>query len=354
VIMAITTSMIVFGLVTVGATAATTTLTERAVASLLDGEWGGTPDENSMIEQKVKQRAVLGSPDHMKRTDYAASPILKRLKECALPSVVNVAYVPALMGKTTACHAVMNMYVREGTNHGLCFSPNDNSRPYLEHMVTLLGFTDTENPPAGLLRGLLRALAIPFDAEQPSFLILDDFMPDGPTNIDIDLLVAIKTLIRSMNIVVVVLTSSKASADYMLTMNTLGTIVPLVERAALRIIRADFQKGNFKRRDESFHLDWETYLSMEWDSGEMKKAILVHPSYKEKSAQQKKDVDAQIDTVLQQFTNEERKRVSPPQVLQELHSIQPIQTLNSSKSATFPQSAMHQETGVYCGGCHVL
>jgi hypothetical protein len=189
---------------------------------------------------------------------------LKHIEECVLPSVVNVAYDPAAMGKTTAYFAVMNMHVKDGINRGLCFSPNDNSRPYLEHMVTLLGFTDKENPPAGLVIGLLKTLDVPFDAEQPSFLILDDFMPDRPTNIDIGLLLSITTTIRSMNIVVVALTASKESADYMLTMNALGTIVPLVEPADYYTNKEDFRNRKIQRRDESYHLDWETYLSMEY------------------------------------------------------------------------------------------
>jgi hypothetical protein len=261
------------------------------------------------------------------------------------------------MGKTTACHAIMSKYVKEGTSHGLCFSPSDTSRPYLEKMVTLLGFKDTENPPAGLVRRLLEALDVPFDAEHPSVLILDDFLPDGPTNIDIDLLLAIKTMVRSMNIVVVVFTANKESADYMLTMNRLGTIIPLVGTDAMDIIRAEFRNGNFNRGDENYHLDWETYLSMEWDSVEMKRAILVDPMFEKMSAHEKDGLQVEIDTILQSLTNEQRKRVSPMQVLQELY-VSPIQTLDSSQSETqsdiSPQGAASQEIGVSCDGCHVM
>jgi hypothetical protein len=129
----------VIALLTASLAAATTTLTEEAVKGLLETDWNGTPEERKMIEDKVKQRPVLGSNDIMKRTAYAASPILKHIKDFGKRHVVNVAYVPHLMGKTTACHAIMKKYVKEGTNRGICFSPNDNSRPYLEHMVTLLG-----------------------------------------------------------------------------------------------------------------------------------------------------------------------------------------------------------------------
>jgi hypothetical protein len=167
--------------------------------------------------------------------------------------------------------------------------------------------------------------------QHPSFLILDDFMPYGPTNIDIDLLLSIKTRIRSMNIIVVVLTASKDSADYMLTMNNLETIIPPVGNAAMEIICAEFKGGNHFRCDPSFHVNWETHLSMEWDAEEMRKAILVDPFYKEKSAQEQQVLGLKIDTLLQQYTDEERKKVTPTVLLQALgesnHMIQPIQTL---------------------------
>jgi hypothetical protein len=344
---------VVMALLTAGVTAATTTLTERAVKGLLETEWEGTTEERGMIEDKVKKRPVLGSKDSMKRTAYAASPILKHIKDFGKRHVVNVAYVPHLMGKTTACHAIMKKYVKEGTNRGICFSPNDNSRPYLEHMVTLLGFTDTKNPPVGLVAGLLAELDVSPAGNPSSYLILDDFMPDGPTNIDIDLLLSIKTLIRSMNIIVVVLTASKDSADYMLTMNTLGTILPPVGKDDMKIIRAKFKDGNYKRRDESFHLDWEAHLSMKWDAEEMKKAILVDPWYKKKSAVEQQVLVLKIDTLLQQYTDKERKEVTPEVLVQALDEsdriIQPLQNFPSSQSA--PPC---QETGLFCSGCSVM
>jgi hypothetical protein len=93
------------------------------------------------------------------------------------------------------CHAFMKKYATEGINRVLCFSPNDNSRPYLDHMVALFGF---ENPPTGLLRGLVNVL-VPLDVTQPpSFLILDDFIPRPTKNMwDFDLLASIKSSIRS-------------------------------------------------------------------------------------------------------------------------------------------------------------
>jgi hypothetical protein len=216
------------------------------IIGLLQTDWNGTTEEMGMIENKVMQCAILGSADNMKRADYAESPIWKHIKTFGQPGVVNVAYVPPSMGRTMACHAIMKKYVKEGANRGLCFSHNGTSTPYLEHIVRLLRFTDTEIPPFGLVACLLEALAISRNM-QPSYLILDDFMPDGPTNIGIDLLVAIKTRIRSMNIIVVVLTASKDSADYMLAMNNLQTIIPPVGTTAMKIIRADFKRGEHGR-----------------------------------------------------------------------------------------------------------
>ena len=160
-----------------------------------------------MIIGKVKQRAVLGSRRDMTRTDYAVSPILRSLKDFAQPRCVNVAYVPNSMGKTTACLAFMKKYVKEGTNRGICFSPQTQDaafKPFVEHMVTLLGFTDVNHPPAGMLTFLLEALLGEQKKGRPSFLFLDDFMPLGPTDVDVGLLVTIKTMIKSKNIIVVV------------------------------------------------------------------------------------------------------------------------------------------------------
>jgi hypothetical protein len=346
---------LVTALLSGGVSAASTSLTEQAVKRLLESEWKGTPKEKKTIEEKVKQRAVLGSCDEMDRTAYAASPILKQLKERSQIGVVNVAYVPPCMGKTTACHAILKKYVKEGTNRGLCFSPNDDSRPYLEHMVTLLGFTNNEKPPVGLVAGLVKALQVSRNGS-PSFLVLDDFMPFGPTNVDIDLLLQIKKTVRPMNIVVVLLTANKDSADYMLTMNDLGSIIPLVGYNAMLTIREDFFRGKYKQGDESYHLDWEAHLSMEWGATEMKEAILVNPLYGEKSDVEKEDVELKIDAILQAYTATIRKTASPTLVLNSLasesdSSIQQMHTLNPSPSGI---SSQGQETGISCGGCHVM
>lgn len=342
-------------LLTAGVTTVTTTLTERVVNGLLETDWTGTTEEWKRIEKKVMQCAVLGSEDNMKRTDYAASPILEHIKKFGQTGVANVAYVPPSMGKTTACHAIMKKYVKEGTNRGLCFSPNDTPRPYLEHMVTLLGFTNIESPPFGLVACLLRTLGVYCSVQHPSYLILDDFMPAGPNRIDIDLLLSIKTRIRSMNIIVVVLTASKDSADYMLTMNNLETITPPVGNAAMKIIRAEFQRGNHKRGDVTFHVKWETHLSMEWDAEEMRKAISVSPLYEAENAQDPQEFEKKIKTLLQDYSDEQRKEVTPTALMEALkessRTMHP--TITSSQSGTSLQSAP-QETELFCSGCCVM
>ena len=59
------------------------------------------------------------------------------------------------------------IYVKEGTNRSICLSSSSSTqddddatfRPaFVEHMVTLLGFTDVSNPPVGMLTFLLEAL----------------------------------------------------------------------------------------------------------------------------------------------------------------------------------------------------
>jgi hypothetical protein len=87
---------------TADVTAVTTTFTKRVVNGLLEPDWTGTTEEWKRIEKNVMQCAVLGSQDNMKRTHYAASPILEYIKKFGHKGVANVAYVPPSMGKTTA------------------------------------------------------------------------------------------------------------------------------------------------------------------------------------------------------------------------------------------------------------
>ena len=118
-----------------------------------------------------------------------------------------------------------------------------------------------------------------------------------------------------MNTVVVLLTANKYSADCMLTMNNLQSIVPLVADKDIRIIRKEFYGKNYEKGDKTYHMKWETYLNMEWDPKEMKEAILVHPSYENNSDQEKEDLELKIDVLLGTYTDEERKKLSPTEVL---------------------------------------
>jgi hypothetical protein len=158
-----------------------------------------------------------------------------------------------------------------------------------------------------------------------------------------------------MNIIVVVLTASKDSADYMLTMNNLQTIIPPVGCAAMETIRAEFQRGNHKRRDVTFHLKWETHLSMEWDAEEMRKAISVSPLHEAKNAQDPQAFEKIIKTLLQDYSDEERKKVTPTALLEALKesSRTMYPTLTSSQPETSLQSAP-QETELFCNGCRVM
>eukprot|EP00978_Attheya_sp_CCMP212_P022840 scaffold68803_cov57-Attheya_sp.AAC.1 len=157
-----------------------------------------------------------------------------------------------------------------------------------------------------------------------------------------------------MNIIVVVLTASKDSADYMLTMNNLETIISLVGHAAMNINRAEFQRGNHTRDDVTFHVKWETYLSMEWDDEQMRKAISVSPFYEAENAQDPQEFEKKIKTLLQDYSDEERKEVTPTVLMEALkessRTMHP--TLTYSQSRTSLQSAP-QETELFCSGCCV-
>jgi hypothetical protein len=61
---------------------------------------------------------------------------------------------------------------------------------------------------------------------------------------------------------------------------------------ATEIIRNKFKQGKHGRRDDSFHVKWETYLSMEWDAEEMKTAILIDPLYERKNKQERLEIAA--------------------------------------------------------------
>eukprot|EP00978_Attheya_sp_CCMP212_P015966 scaffold41446_cov73-Attheya_sp.AAC.1 len=134
--------------------------------------------------------------------------------------------------------------------------------------------------------------------------------------------------------------TSKDSADYMLTLNNLETIISPVGHAAMNIIRAEFRRGNYQRGDVTFHVNWETHLSMEWDAEQMRKAILVSPLYEAGNAQDPQEFEKKIKTLLQDYSDEQQKKVTPTVLMEALkessRTIHPA--LASAQSGTSLQS----------------
>ena len=84
----------------------------------------------------VWKKRFLHSSDvdaYKRRPQYASSQILQYMRErCTCPGTVYVAYVPPRMGKTTACVAHIER------NGGLCFSPADFGKPFLQSMLSVV------------------------------------------------------------------------------------------------------------------------------------------------------------------------------------------------------------------------
>jgi len=285
-----------------------TKLTEEGVEQLLRAQWqNNNPNAKRKVKRGLEKRFLLTSDvDASKRRPrYASSPILQYMRErCTCPGTVYVAYVPPRMGKTTACVAHIEMYVRKGLNGGLCFSPADSGKPYLQNMLTLLDLKDYSNPPSGLVDLIARELASPAGVPT-SYLLLDEFMSKGINPMDEELARSIKTVVRGRNLVAIILTPNEAAANFLLTLNGLEGIQPMLTEAELLKIKS---KVGFTIPPD-FGINWDKHLSMEWETDELVNAFLMDPN------RPKGVSESEVRTFLQDFSQEERKTVSPGLVL---------------------------------------
>ena len=130
------------------------------------------------IEEALKKRILhLDDTSKFERNPYAKSPILRYMKDrCRRQGVVYVACVPPGMGKTTACYAFLRKYA---ANKSLFLSPPDSSHIYIDNMLTHFGL-ENEKAPSGFVIGLINAMDQSYRADTPSYLLLDEFMPQGP------------------------------------------------------------------------------------------------------------------------------------------------------------------------------
>jgi len=310
--------------------------------------WKGTGLQKNKINSIATSREVLGSNGGLKRNHYAYSPTLKYIKErCTLNGVMYVMYVPSAGGKTSACFATMEKYATATT--GVCFSGSDYAGSYYKRFMSLLGL-DYQNPPEGWMNCFVDAIEFSQRGKH-SFLLLDDFMTNGWNEVDQALLSLLKTAIRGKNIVGVVLTANREAANMMLSFNDLEGIRPLATFQGMAEIRKTHKPIT---RGIPIPLDWDKYVSMEWDGGNLKVAALEDPQYRDLSDGEKEMLKATIDEYLDELDPQERKEINPSRVLQYLRErtdiLRTITTSPKSANPTSPTST-GTITIVSRGGC---
>jgi hypothetical protein len=216
------------------------------------------------------------------------------------------------MGKTTACHAFMEKYAKQG----VAFSPTELEGLYHEFVLRKIGL-DAENPPPGWLELFLSCLDAK-DSKLPSFLLLDDFAnEDAISPFDKVFLTTMKSQIRSRNIAIVVLTSNKKSADEMLTWNKFESIRPAVDFETYMKLRQDYIDSE-EYGGSFFEMEWSRHLDMQWATNELKTAVLADPRYLGMSDLEKTCVEAKIDAFLQSMTPKQRLWINPSIILEKL------------------------------------
>jgi hypothetical protein len=161
----------------------------------------------------------------------------------------------------------------------------------------------------------------------------------------------VKTRIRGSNVVVVVLTPNKDSVNHLLTLNNFEGIQPLIDVPSLREIRI----AEGRTIPSTFQLDWAKLASMEWDTKEMKIAILT--DYRFSGSKPDKDEEAlraKIDTSLNHMPRLERKTATPALLMNCLTATGALQLEKTTLTQTNASARMNQETCLGCSACHVM
>jgi hypothetical protein len=321
----------------------TLNIATKYISDFMNVEWNGPPDTKEHFRQLAENRATLGFDKDLERPTYAKSPLLRRLEELPLgKGIVYVAYFPPGNGKTTACRAFLRAFKRNP--RGIAFCPSQAPPPYAGEMLRLLGL-DADNPPNGWLSCLKDAIQT---RDEQTYLLLDDFMNRGSNELDGDLIASIQSKIRGSDITAIVLTHNQQAADYLLTLNGLKGIKPLLSLADTDILRT--------RNPPK--MDWETDMSMEWSTNDLKHAAAVDPRNKH---MKKKKLHNRIDKFLARMTKEERKKVDPLSIAemldappaQEQNECFKVRRISGPYLATH-QDVGHQDVGAGCGECRIL
>jgi hypothetical protein len=250
------------------------------------------------------------------------------------------------MGKTTACEAFMDK--RYGSN-ALAFLPTDDEIPYFDSILSLLSI-DSENPPEGVLRHLLASLSAGAAGHPGRFpyLILDDFMTNGPHQADVALVNNIKKIIRGTDVIAIVLTGSKLSANFLLSQNNLEYVCPLVKSDKLIEIAKEHRPVS---RNKPVPIDWVKYLSMVWEKEELMKALVGGDEYGALDDAQKDDLASKFGPAFDLLSEEDRESTSPREMFKILLGDQAIGQVNTMSSPSNASAAAGAGTkvGASCG-----
>lgn len=289
----------------------------RFVANAV-GEWAGGVVNTRKIKAAVSNRKVLGAgtgtgteKHELKRKQYARSPIINLiLKHCMnTPAVVFVFQADQGMGKTTALFAIMGRHAKRG----LAIFPGEKGDGNYQSIVLERLGIDSTKPPKGWLTKLVNELVAPW-GEPPAVLMLDDFMNGGNGNnltLDEAFLKNVKTVIRGKNIVVIVMTTNKKSANLMLTWNNMVSIIPAGPKEDIR--RWTHEYDNFKKKNEvtNFVFDWNQNNRMVWETNALKDAVLSSAGMDGLPTAKKAAVEAQLDSELNSMDPDERNICNP-------------------------------------------
>ena len=313
------------------ATTVTTKLSLTGLGQVLDGKSNNEKQLRQKIKAAMKQRMLVPGDDFgpFVLDAYAPTPILSSMRIFPRTSgVIYVAYVPPSKGKSMACYAFLKNYAQA---KAVAFSPPDNDLTYVDKILLQL------NLDADAGKGLVNALVDELhdgESTSPSYLIFDDFMPNGPNHHDIQLLMQLKSRLRGKNVYCVVLTSNIASANYSLSRNKLASIQPLVNSPSFNEIVFGVNVADIT---DDFEIDWKKHCSMLWDDNLMKQTILLLPKYAEMRSEEKASVEHAIDDFLKSVPNGSRYDLTIYTVLSQIQRNSNIPPTPANKTATTPR-----------------
>ena len=324
------------------ATIVTTQLSLAALNWILDGKSSNEKKLREKITAAFEQRMLVPGDDFepFLRASYASTPILSLMRTCPrTEGVVYVAYVPPSKGKSMGCYAFLKNYAQ---GKAIAFSPPDNNLTYVDNILLQLGL-DAESG-MGLVNTLVAELH-DTKGPNPSYLILDDFMPNGPNHHDIRLLMQLKTRLRGKNVYSIVLTSNVASANYSVSRNKLASIQPLVRLDSFREIAFRVQVSEIT---DDFEIDWRRHCSMSWDNHVMRQSILLLPKFATSSQEERTAVGNAIDDFLETVPAENRYDLTIYQVLAELNGTDDTPPTPAIRTATTPRPPRRENTCCWC------